>query len=102
PPPPPSIYTLSLHDALPICSRIRRHADAAERPLAHPRQPPAAAFARHAWIDELVADRRAFRRDCARRRGRRSERLAERRRIEGEDRKSTRLNSSHRTTSYAV
>src|SRR5207244_11007635 len=71
PPPPPDIYTLSLHDALPISVQL------AARPVAvlHVgstmiRSPGAAA--------SIAA--------C----------------IEPEDRKSTRLNSSHQIISYAV
>src|SRR5947209_13470489 len=72
------IYTLSLHDALPICGARRQGADAglrerriedrAARVLSH-RRPAAALCAR------LVLER---------------------------DRKSTRLNSSHANISYAV
>src|SRR5689334_23810859 len=71
------IYTLSLHDALPISRR----------------QPAAGVLRRH-----LVADHR--------RPGHRLDRAVrqhglEARRVLG-DRKSTRLNSSHSSTSYAV
>src|SRR5439155_17369576 len=72
-PPPPEIYTLSLHDALPICSyrsAIRLHG----------------AQDRHGPLDDR-GDRRAVLR-----------RLLQRSR----DRKSTRLNSSHVAISYAV
>src|SRR6266487_5500757 len=61
-PPTTEIYTLSLHDALPICD------EAIRRP---PRKP-------YAW--DGVGDVRPF----------------------GADRKSTRLNSSHPSISYAV
>src|SRR5437773_7159111 len=63
-PAPPEIYTLSLHDALPICVRVRRLLGVEERVA----------------VDEV-------RTGAAGRR---------------EDRKSTRLNSSHITISYAV
>src|SRR5438094_1878168 len=65
------IYTLSLHDALPICDRSRVEGHA----------PPRGADPRRAVAARLGGLRRA---------GDRS------------DRKSTRLNSSHRTISYAV
>src|SRR3712207_6883810 len=63
------IYTLSLHDALPIWEPPRRHRPRRPRPARH-----------------------------ARRQGVRALRLAAAR----EDRKSTRLNSSHANISYAV
>src|SRR5207253_8533083 len=71
-PPPPEIYTLSLHDALPICrgDRGERHRS----------------FELNA--DLAIAHRCAHRPAIARR--------AE------ADRKSTRLNSSHVAISYAV
>src|SRR5688572_33506675 len=62
------IYTLSLHDALPISDRQR--------------------------VNSLLFD---FKPDA--RRGRGGNRAARR---DGEDRKSTRLNSSHSQISYAV
>src|SRR5437868_12567698 len=65
--PPTEIYTLSLHDALPICARF--------------------------------AGGHAARRG---RRGRPTVRPAARRRARSQDRKSTRLNSSHVSISYAV
>src|SRR5207248_3819991 len=81
------IYTLSLHDALPIscelCGRNRRNGALPDE------DPPAAA----------EADRRL-------RAARRVRRFRIRRCRQGvsraRDRKSTRLNSSHRTISYAV
>src|SRR3712207_8431215 len=76
----PEIYTLSLHDALPIC-------DGAGAPLPLPPQPLAA--------PDRPADRLA--------RGRaRGHHLALRHRRPARDRKSTRLNSSHANISYAV
>src|SRR5207245_10787919 len=64
-PPTTEIYTLSLHDALPICSSVQRTArDSLERRLVPPRI-------------RKGPDR-------------------------GLDRKSTRLNSSHGSISYAV
>src|SRR5689334_24671019 len=63
------IYTLSLHDALPICSRCAR-----EQPQGRQRRDPEAA----------------------------SHRVHRRLRLGEVDRKSTRLNSSHSSISYAV
>src|SRR3712207_8541084 len=79
------IYTLSLHDALPIChlradrARLRDHLQGQRGREFHPR---VAAAARR------VLDRAAGR----------AARLPRR----GADRKSTRLNSSHANISYAV
>src|SRR3712207_7235823 len=68
------IYTLSLHDALPICARSRRH-------LARARAVPG----RHGGVRRArVRDRPLRDRPAA------------------GDRKSTRLNSSHANISYAV
>src|SRR5439155_27155989 len=75
--PTPEIYTLSLHDALPISGRERLH-----------RPRPQAGDGRSL----LRSDRQA----CAGRRGRGPQRPPRR------DRKSTRLNSSHVAISYAV
>src|SRR5699024_11274143 len=92
-PSPPAIYTLSLHDALPIFRLAHRGA----LPLDDPAQ------------DRAVARRRAgegARHELRRIGQRRREHL---RRPDGGaagdpplDRKSTRLNSSHVSTSYAV
>src|SRR5690242_20969223 len=81
----PEIYTLSLHDALPIC-----------------RGPPRAQHGRGARrLQGGRADARGVRgappRDRLPRR-----RLQARAPHGGEDRKSTRLNSSHMSISYAV
>src|SRR3712207_6861004 len=72
------IYTLSLHDALPIS------AEQEPQQAAHPRQ-------RHRLDQELPEDVLAARAD-----GLAHADLA------GQDRKSTRLNSSHANISYAV
>src|SRR3712207_7954249 len=72
------IYTLSLHDALPIWDRVERH-------------PPARAAGR--------------REDVLRARDRRRVQAEPHPRLDGRprlDRKSTRLNSSHANISYAV
>src|SRR5205085_5777351 len=95
------IYTLSLHDALPICGIERTL-------LIDPRgaQPPAAPEWNHHFLPpfgtcrkQTVHHRRhhEFRGGSARGRGHRY-----RRGIAGIDRKSTRLNSSHSQISYAV
>src|SRR5207245_10483427 len=70
-----AICTLSLHDALPICPCLGRRLRVRNRPaLAHGRVPAADA--------DLALGKRATERP--------------------RDRKSTRLNSSHGSTSYAV
>src|SRR3712207_8628739 len=66
------IYTLSLHDALPISGRARRHDRPRGRAAGRARSPPAAGPARHPGAPRYT------------------------------DRKSTRLNSSHANISYAV
>src|SRR5207248_10930755 len=82
--PTPALYTLSLHDALPISDAGRGHGGV---------PPPLLPRA------EAVLARRARRDDPDAGRGDRARRGAGRARG---DRKSTRLNSSHRTISYAV
>src|SRR5439155_7262426 len=77
-PPPTEIYTLSLHDALPISSAVR-----------HRRRP------RRLDHDDRPGTRAARGRWACRVRGRRP-------RTAVADRKSTRLNSSHVAISYAV
>src|SRR3712207_7328239 len=84
------IYTLSLHDALPICSADEvRDPPFGETPChADPRRPhrdPAQPGPLH-----LLADREGVRFRAAAEPG------------EAGDRKSTRLNSSHANISYAV
>src|SRR5947208_6700578 len=89
---PTETYTLSLHDALPISGLSRRDETAAERVRqgtaedepARLRSEDDVRGARTRPGSELV------------------DRLAERRRVGNEDRKSTRLNSSHQIISYAV
>src|SRR3712207_9046073 len=71
------IYTLSLHDALPIFDPLQRRCDVLDRP-------------RSDW------------RHARSRRKRRGDRARTPRRRALEDRKSTRLNSSHANISYAV
>src|SRR5438094_4465195 len=83
-PPPTEIYTLSLHDALPISNRTCRG-----RPTPRTTRRPEGAPGHSSSIPRLASlrntpgVRRAV--GCCWR-----------------DRKSTRLNSSHRTISYAV
>src|SRR3712207_7628436 len=83
------IYTLSLHDALPICTASRP----LERPAGHrartgpPTRPSAALTAANsAWL--RASDRVPFEKTTTT--------------AQGQDRKSTRLNSSHANISYAV
>src|SRR5205807_7402510 len=78
-PPPPEIYTLSLHDALPISGRLLPGG---------PRE-----------VDALAA---AAAGPCRLRRHAAAALEPERRSAHGQDRKSTRLNSSHLVISYAV
>src|SRR5437763_5801257 len=75
----PEIYTLSLHDALPIFRRRLRRGDAQQ-----PGQP--AVFAGNGAVERVRLFFHALRR----------------REQAKTDRKSTRLNSSHRCISYAV
>src|SRR5207245_7349148 len=95
PPSPTALYPLSLHDALPICAgpRDRRTRGGASRGGAPGGATRSAQ--RHADLAEPWVRRGAL----GPRRRRRSGRL-----IQGErrDRKSTRLNSSHGSISYAV
>src|SRR5207248_10142130 len=96
-PPPSVIYTLTLHDALPICS-LHRHFATSPTPAGRVRE----------WQDHFCSRRPPpyiaapflptvhLREPCDR--AVPSNRPA----ICQIDRKSTRLNSSHRTISYAV
>src|SRR5207248_9203053 len=91
-PAPPATYTLSLHDALPISPPSSTTADTT--PLARSptssSPPPRCAADTTSWPSTAPdrAPRCAHRNwSCA---------------PTGKDRKSTRLNSSHRTISYAV
>src|SRR5690606_40740733 len=101
-PPPPTVYTLSLHDALPIFGErghhgepdVRQRADGERDPLAgEPRHQLGVLQASHAVVDPAHPQQ--------------VERLPDvlgRPFLAGvrEDRKSTRLNSSHVKISYAV
>src|SRR5690606_41247030 len=91
-PPPTEIYTLSLHDALPISRTDPRHHAHARQARGHGRH----GLPRRARLGGLPPAR-----------GRPVPRGHERGRARGlplgrEDRKSTRLNSSHVKISYAV
>src|SRR2546428_4611652 len=72
------IYTLSLHDALPICRCSPTWADQRRCSAASPRMPPPSRGLRRAPPSSAAAP------------------------IKRADRKSTRLNSSHDQISYAV
>src|SRR5205085_10466341 len=84
----PAIYTLSLHDALPIsCETAREHVVIADgtHPLAvldAPRTADLAGLRDRQLLPAVVGDRDPV--------------------LHPEDRKSTRLNSSHSQISYAV
>src|SRR5207247_6722444 len=80
---PSEIYTLSLHDALPIFGARHVRAGAGRRPAARAAGPPSAQLPVHQPRPES---------------GPRDEQVAELM----ADRKSTRLNSSHEWISYAV
>src|SRR5207244_9360598 len=83
---PPLIYTLSLHDALPICCRR-----GSGQTSTHP--PSASSFRlREPGLAPVALRRPPFPR-CSRREHEPGKRP---------DRKSTRLNSSHQIISYAV
>src|SRR5204863_8947906 len=86
-PPTSGIYTLSLHDALPICVVIEGDIAPAERDERAPLPAPAAADVEEQVVpdDDVVGE--AAPADVV---------------DPEEDRKSTRLNSSHVEISYAV
>src|SRR5207245_11708339 len=80
---PAELYTLSLHDALPIY-RVRT-AEAIQEQLDKGREPDVLAELRKLGVTHLIVRRRLQLHDEV-----------------GQDRKSTRLNSSHGSISYAV
>src|SRR5207245_5158014 len=100
PAPPPDLYPLSLHDALPICHRLgvhfdsvrpNRDVDSARVPEARPRENVLVVRR----LDEyLQLDRRAVGGEIV------TDHLTNLQ--SAVDRKSTRLNSSHGSISYAV
>src|SRR2546426_8539418 len=86
------IYTLSLHDALPIYRGRRQHSAAGQSHRPRPRRRP-----QLWWRESRTADR--DRRHYGSLRGARDRAARSR---APRDRKSTRLNSSHLVISYAV
>src|SRR5207253_4450449 len=88
---PSTIYTLSLHDALPISGAVDR--EKAQPCLRQPEQVPV--HIAHQFAGALGGG-------VDRDRGVNPVRLGERERPVHADRKSTRLNSSHVAISYAV
>src|SRR5438309_8513146 len=83
---PAAIYTLSLHDALPISLTVAAAAYLARLAALRLRQDkPAWTPGREALVGALAASARASRPG-----------------VQAGDRKSTRLNSSHSSISYAV
>src|SRR2546430_16208859 len=73
------IYTLSLHDALPISEVCRRQKAGPRRAAIWPEEKPIRISRECCWFVEGLSQT-----------------------VEGGDRKSTRLNSSHSQISYAV
>src|SRR5207249_10996351 len=92
PPPRSALYTLSLHDALPICAQQRRFYRSPSRHSALPsRLTRNRVFSRPHHMNilpEIAADI--------------PEMQEWRHYVHAQDRKSTRLNSSHVSISYAV
>src|SRR3712207_8789801 len=82
------IYTLSLHDALPILDRRSRHSRPARTPAAGRRFHALSLRGSGRWVGGRAGT--ALRGGACR--------IA----VPAEDRKSTRLNSSHANISYAV
>src|SRR5205085_11293818 len=97
----PALYTLSLHDALPICRRLslRAHRATPGSPASRERtRRPSAAVS--PWTDARTA---TWLMRCQVRRTVASILIdSPGRTARGKDRKSTRLNSSHSQISYAV
>src|SRR5207249_9178862 len=98
-PPPSSLYTLPLHDALPISRGRFARRDVVEKlqeriePLGDVAALPALVLA---GAEQLIGD-------LERRQRERGHRIPHARGLErAQDRKSTRLNSSHVSISYAV
>src|SRR5206468_12010299 len=91
-PPPPPLYTLSLHDALPISTAFGSDSSISTSPFW-------SAIGRSTGVSTRAKDR-WFHRTAFRPSSREPSRSAARSRAR--DRKSTRLNSSHDQISYAV
>src|SRR5207248_11702582 len=100
--PPSEIYTLSLHDALPIwpeyssglcpgCAPARVASDPSSRASLAARSPELQHSLGHHYTVRYICQDMPTKRSSARGRGRK---------VAPADRKSTRLNSSHRTISY--
>src|SRR5437762_9022437 len=89
--PPPAIYPLSLHDALPICFIVQLGVDGDE-PIVADEQLLGAAHQAERHRQHAIADMKRLAGACSHP----ADDLVQR------DRKSTRLNSSHRCISYAV
>src|SRR5690606_41528764 len=101
-PAPPQFYTLSLHDALPICEQARELAVGHREPEAvhgdaEAARAPADAQVAHRRDLEAAADAHALD-QCD---GRMAAAPHREHRLVDQDRKSTRLNSSHVKISYA-
>src|SRR5207253_6980055 len=97
-PPTPSIYTFSLHDALPIFHQLNRDGEALDRARRVVRRDRRVLLRHVVVVDDVdLGSLEAVRVRAA---GRVPRRVADRRRRQ--DRKSTRLNSSHVAISYAV
>src|SRR5207249_9906844 len=95
-PPPTATHTLPLHDALPIYRAEQVHARLLLAELLRaflPRQPECPARVVGQELPPLVEDRLDLRAVPG---------LLARHQVDVEDRKSTRLNSSHVSISYAV
>src|SRR5699024_12756022 len=86
PTPPPETYTLSLHDALPISSRCPDRSRSASRRAPSPSSAGPASSSRYCPCASFLVPEVHHRHQT----------------VPFQDRKSTRLNSSHVSISYAV
>src|SRR5207248_9398630 len=98
----PGLHILSLHDALPIYARVAVKPDREKT-----RHAPDDAGETDRRVKETAPERAArglelFRRDADDEAGNARDEEGGREERDGQDRKSTRLKSSHRTNSYAV
>src|SRR5690606_40651498 len=96
-PPATALYSLSLHDALPISDLVRRPALEAEVRVALPVDVGAERVAERGVHEVTEVRRLRHPAEVGAERG-----LRRHRQRDAEDRKSTRLNSSHVKISYAV
>src|SRR5207248_10600298 len=93
---PTAIHTLSLHDALPISEHVRVTPDQlGDDPLGHVVHVPIAGVGSHLRVEHDLQQEIAELLP-------QPVQVVSVDRVEDLDRKSTRLNSSHRTISYAV